>query len=408
MFRVEGISHKRRMAIVVAVAVVVFLSWSGLIDSLSKEYVDGSIFQALAAFATARTINALVSLASSVTIEGSAGVGIVGSFGIQPFQILDPINDLIEQYSTAMKFSVASLVVQKILIEMVSTWIFKFLLTFLGIAFIVSMYIKEGAYSFTMLRLFSLLALVRFLFVLVVAMNGIVDKAFIDKNVSPRLQEVSTTANQLEGQLSEEEGGLSEDERQGLISMKEELEESKLRLEVSAEMVEEEVGTISSDVEEARAVLADLESGMGTIERYNVFSREEAHDRALEDLAQKESYLSEKQKELADLRARMTEIDEDTENTIDILEGRVVDEGWLTGIKQQLAGFRDMAMWERIKESVGSIVPSILNLMAAFVLKTLIMPIIFLALFLKGFKYIWGMDPRKWAKDEYQKIKKEE
>ncbi len=361
--------------------------------------------QALAAFATARAFNALVSLASSVSIEGSAGVGLTGSFGIQPFQILDPVNDLVEQYSSAMKFSVASLVVQKILVEMASTWFFKLGVTALGFLFAGALYFKGGAYSFFFLRLLVLFVLVRFALVLVVLMNGIVDQAFVDKNISPKMQELSEVARQLESRDEEAGNGLSENERQGLTSMREELEAERNRLSTMLESAEEEISVAAAGLQDAREHLENMESDMGTIERLNVFSREEAHKEALEELDQKRFDLSRKQEEASVLEARIEETSNEIANVTALLEGRVVEEGWLTGVKRKLDGFADMARWERIKVEVESVIPEMLNLMAAFILKTLILPLVFLAILLKGFKYIWGVDPRRWAKGEFHKMK---
>lgn len=271
MLNVTGVSRNRKLAILVAVAAVLLISWSGIIDELSRDYVNTSTLQALAAYASARLLNALVSVASSITFSAQMGVG----FDIQPFQILDPINDLVEQYSTAMKIAISSLIVQKILIEAVSTLIFKVALTVLSFAFAASLYVRDGAHAFTLFRLFCLFAMLRFLIVLVVLLNAWVDQAFVDTIVSPQMEEVSQVAGQLNDEVS---------------------------------------------------------------------------------------------------------------------------------ARDKLSSLKNMAQWERITESVEQIVPAILNLMAAFILKTLILPLVFLALLLKGFRHIWGVDPRSWIRQEYREI----
>lgn len=59
-----------------------------------EQALEDNLAQATAVFATARVIDAAVSVAQ--TVEVSAGLG------IQPGQVLDPVNDLIERFSTMM------------------------------------------------------------------------------------------------------------------------------------------------------------------------------------------------------------------------------------------------------------------------------------------------------------------
>ncbi|WP_404296931.1 hypothetical protein [Halomonas sp.] len=403
MIDVQGIDQKRKLAIVIAVIFVVLISWTGIIDTLSKDYVNASTVQALAAYAIARIINAAVSLASSITIGASLGF----EFNVQPFQILDPINDLVEQYSSVMKFAISSLVIQKILVEAVSTFIFKLLLTLLAFSFVASMYIKDGFYSFFLFRIFAFFAMIRFMIVLVILMNGIVDQAFVDKNISPRMQEVSEVANQLENQGSDSDTGLSEDEREGLLAMRDQFQEEKALLKATLEESESEIKIIEEEIEIAQAAVSEFENAMGTVERLNIFSREEDYKSAVQFEKEVQERLDNKMEEISDISRQLDETENSLENTVALLEGRPVKEGWLSSASSKIAEFRDMAMWERIKSTVEDIIPSILNLMAAFTFKTLIMPLIFLALFLKGFKYIWGVDPRRWVKDEYSKMKEE-
>lgn len=400
----QGIGQKRKFVIVVAVLLVVLISWSGIVDTLSQNYVNASTVQALAAFAVARALNAIVTLAASVTVSASFGFG----FDIQPFQVLDPINDLVEQYSSAMKLAISSLVIQKILVEAVSTFIFKILLTFIAFAFVVSMYIKDGLYSFLLFRLFAFFAMIRFLIVLVVIMNGIVDQAFVDKNITPRMQEVSQVASQLEQSGSASTVGLSEDERQGLLAMQADQESEKSRLLEMQDIAVSDRRALEEELEAAQAAVNELESAMGTVERLNPFAREEAYAAALQNQKEAEERIDSKRVELSNISTQQADLEKALDNTVALLEGRPVEEGWVSNAGSKIAEFRDMARWERIRSAVENIIPSILNLMAAFILKTLIMPLIFLALFLKGFKYIWGIDPRKWVREEYSKMRKED
>lgn len=399
MLDTSELLRDRKVLVIVLVVIVVIVSWSGVIDRLSREYVDASTMQALAAYAVARVINAAVSLAASISVSASFGVG----FEIQPFQVLDPINDLVEQYSSVMKFAISSLIIQKLLVEIVSTPLFKIILTLVGAAFAASLYIKGASYSFLLFRVFAFFAMIRFLLVMVVMMNGIIDQAFVDKTISPQMQEVSAAARQLENPASE--GGLSADEREALEILKQELTLELGRLNESMAMRQGEMDELNTKVARSGQVVKTLEAEMGIVERMNIMSRSEAYAAAREQLRKSETELQDKSTEIAGLVSSTERVQRDITNADTLLAGKPVEAGWWASSRSRLAEFRDMARWERIKGTVEEVIPTMLNLMAAFLFKTLILPLIFLVLFLKGFTQIWGMDPRAWVQQQYQGLR---
>ena len=401
MIAIKGIDQKRKITISILVILTLIASWSNVIDYLSKEYINASTLQALTAYGFARIINSAVSLASSVSISASLGFG----FDIQPFQVLDPLNDLVEQYSSAMKLSISSLIIQKIVIEALSTLFFKVGLTILGTAFIVSLYIRDGAYSFFLFRLFAFFIMIRFLIVLVVFMNGIVEQAFIDKNISNNMQEIEEAANQIE-QNKSSENELSVDESQGLITMRDEFENERMQLIDQINSLEEALLSSRNNLIPLENKINELEEQMGTIEKLNIFSRGDEYIQASSERNDAITQIEQVQMELESLIAQRDAVEHSIQNTTNIIEGRNVSEGWMSSMRNKISEFRDMARWERIVTTVEDIIPYLLNLMAAFLFKTLIMPLVFLALFLKGFKYIWGMNPRTWIKGEYKKLRK--
>ena len=71
----------RRLALVLLVSLCVGLAWVGAIDERSTEYVDGSLLQAGLAFATARGLNALISVMQSTTLSFSLFAGVHVTLG---------------------------------------------------------------------------------------------------------------------------------------------------------------------------------------------------------------------------------------------------------------------------------------------------------------------------------------
>lgn len=89
------------------------------IDLSSRELIDNSFDQALVVFGSAKALNAVISLAQGTQI----GVGITVSVG----EVLDPINDLVEQFSWIMLASLTSLGLQKIVMNFITSSFFNIL-----------------------------------------------------------------------------------------------------------------------------------------------------------------------------------------------------------------------------------------------------------------------------------------
>ena len=91
------------------------------IDDNAKKLVDESFKQSVIVFGSAKALNAVISLAQGTQINLPFVTVTVG-------EILDPINDLVEQFSLVMLVSMVSLGIQKILLNFVTTDIYNYLL----------------------------------------------------------------------------------------------------------------------------------------------------------------------------------------------------------------------------------------------------------------------------------------
>jgi hypothetical protein len=81
----------------VLVALALLGSLSADFRASSETRLDAAAERAIAAFAVARTINAVISVVQETEIGVSIGINTT----LGPGQILDPLNDLIERFSTA-------------------------------------------------------------------------------------------------------------------------------------------------------------------------------------------------------------------------------------------------------------------------------------------------------------------
>ena len=93
----------RNAVAVIAMLAVVWGAWLAPLDAPATEQVEAGLKRALISFAAARALNGVISVAQGTEVSVQPlGVGVT----LAPGQLLDPINDLIEQFSNLMLLSV--------------------------------------------------------------------------------------------------------------------------------------------------------------------------------------------------------------------------------------------------------------------------------------------------------------
>jgi len=112
-----------KILIVFLSTIIVFIAFSYTLDVKGKELVDESFTQSVLVFGSAKALNAVISLAQGTELDLPFLTVAIG-------EVLDPINDLIEQFSFVMLASMVSLGVQKIMMNFVTTDLYNFVLLF--------------------------------------------------------------------------------------------------------------------------------------------------------------------------------------------------------------------------------------------------------------------------------------
>src|SRR5882724_7611869 len=104
----------RRALLGIFAAVILALAWFGPLDRLAQEYVESGLKRALITFAAARTANAVISVVQATTVAiQPLGIGVT----LSPAQVLDPLNELVEQFSALMLAACISFAIQRVLIS---------------------------------------------------------------------------------------------------------------------------------------------------------------------------------------------------------------------------------------------------------------------------------------------------
>lgn len=174
--------HLLKISVIIAVVIASF--W-GIFDKKSETYVDQSLKQAVVVYGVARGTNAVISVAQSFQIPF-----------ITPGEILDPVNDLVERFSTLMELSIGSLVLQKLLIEITTHAYFNYAIAAIGLLVMLTMFVLKEQFYMLSLRFFLSVIFFRFAIVLVLFFNGMVSDTFVAKKISDETSKLDKVVKQ--------------------------------------------------------------------------------------------------------------------------------------------------------------------------------------------------------------------
>ncbi|WP_368029206.1 hypothetical protein [Arcobacter sp. s6] len=129
------INNWNKLLLVALTFMALFFAFSFTLDENSKKLVDDSFKQAAIVFGSAKALNGVISLAQGTEINLPFVVVAIG-------EILDPINDLVEQFSLIMLASLVSLGIQKILLGFLTNDIYNYVLFTFILVFNIWLFIR--------------------------------------------------------------------------------------------------------------------------------------------------------------------------------------------------------------------------------------------------------------------------
>ncbi|MEQ8262580.1 hypothetical protein [Pseudohaliea sp.] len=177
----------RWVAIACALLIVV-ASWWGVLDEQSEAYLDDALTTGAVVYATARMINASVSL-----LQGTEFNPMVMT--ISAGEVLDPINDLIERFSAILVVALGSLALQQIFLTIFSHAGFSLLLTVNLLVLLLCTLTPLAPYFRPAFRFLVVTAAIRFALSLTVLASAAVDQVFLAEADQARhagMQELSS------------------------------------------------------------------------------------------------------------------------------------------------------------------------------------------------------------------------
>lgn len=377
--------EKKRLLIVAVVFLLVSASWLEFFDKQSLAYIDKALVQATVTFGLARAFNAVISVLQSVEIS-------VVAVSITIGEALDPLNDLVEQFSTLMQYAVGSLIIQKLLVEIVSHDFFKIVISATGAIFIASMYINNGKHLLPFAKTFVFTIFLRYIFILVIVMNAVVDTVFLNESINA---DIATLSNY---PLEIKEIGVDKSIENELKSALEQdlnqLQSNFLSAQTALNLLAVEIDTKKLELTKAKQQTADYEKNIGFINRIGINK-----DDKQKELLAKEVVINNELSLLEDNFKKdyrtLSNIKKDILSTEAVLSGEnqsFMDSlgSGFSSITNSIGNFKEKL--NDYTEQLNSAIPDILNTMALFFFRVFILPLTFLFIFIKGFKIIWGID----------------
>ena len=164
----------RIIVISVIASASLFLAWGGQLDAASIEYLNESISGASIIFATARGLNALISVLQGTEIE-------VLFINVALGEWLDPLNDLIERFSAVIMAAIGTLVVAKLMVELFGHEAFNILVSVSAVLAIAAAFFERERIFNICAKLFFITLAIRLGLSLIFLAVSFVDTAFLEE-----------------------------------------------------------------------------------------------------------------------------------------------------------------------------------------------------------------------------------
>jgi hypothetical protein len=193
----------KRVALAALALLLITMAWLPGMQSSALQQSEEGLKRALTTYAIARGLNAAISVAQGTELVAEP-MGFGASIAIG--QVLDPINDLVEQFSSLMLLASVAFGLQIFLIKIGGHALVSMALTATLIAYVV-MVVWQGRSPGWLARLVVILALVRFAVPMTTLASEQVYLAFLQQGYDTAqsgLEGANSSLQKAKGQLSEE------------------------------------------------------------------------------------------------------------------------------------------------------------------------------------------------------------
>jgi len=353
-------------------ALVVF--WSGSLDKVALDLIDGAFVNAGIIYGVGRGINALVSMIQSAEISVVLVTVSVG-------EILDPVNDLIERFSEVMTYALASLALQKVLLVITSSQVFNLLLTLLMLTMVLAHLLKQQVLTVFLFRSVLVLVWLRISFALIILMNTFVDQVFLEQQTQQHFE----TMSGYQAQLSSAADLISTDTQKLDASALKEIEEDMSGLKQQAAALAPQIEQQRQKVSDQRNKLLKLKLENGLTYLFSTSETIQAEQTKLTELEQTLTGLKRQSTEVAHKREQLQE-------SIDCAEKAEKGEScsWLDWMSKASQTLNIQTKIAALNDQIAHFIESTVLLLTLILLKSILLPLLFWWLVYRVFKVIWN------------------
>jgi hypothetical protein len=191
-----------RFVLPALLVVAVVLGWLGTsssplreysLDDSAQVYVDQGLKRALVTFATARTLNAALSLAQGTQISAQPlGVGVQVGLG----QLLRPINEIVGQFADLMLAACIAFGAMEILIRVGSHWSVTIALTALALLYLADRW-RGATAPFNVGKVLAVVLLVRFAIPAVSIASDVIYRTFMAEDYLASQQAIALSTDRI-------------------------------------------------------------------------------------------------------------------------------------------------------------------------------------------------------------------
>lgn len=364
-----------RTMILAAVAVaLVALSFHGTLDDFAHEKVTDTTTQSIGIYAAARLTNAAVSVLQTSEVK----VPLLAS--IQVGELLDPVNDAVERLSSALAWAIGSLFLQRIVLESASSPVFKWIFLALGLAAISALLLFEWKRSRSvflrtfaipevmlnecrnlMIRVFVIAVIFRFIVPVFIALSFLLSQMILESEIDGNAETLSSFSARIQ-MGSIDDRPLADQKRQKETEL-EGLSRALQSLKRESEILDEEIDTLK-DKMGWRRWLPETFGGRSPGE----------------ELAPAQARREEMGREMDRVQRRIEEKDEILECIDRRLAGENCKSFWDEFSSAGKAGYARIA---EIVGMAGDMATNTVKLLAAVVMKNIVIPLVFLMIAVK-------------------------
>ena len=368
------VTQKSVFVKIVFVCVLMALAWSGVLDGLSKEYANHGIVQVGAFFGVIRSLNAVVSMFQEVEINLFITQMAIG-------ELLDPLNDLVEYISEGLKIALGSYLLQRVIIEVTSNLLFNIVLTFSGVAYIASLFTFPQSAKAVVFKTFVSLVFIRFAVTVMMLATTAFSIALLDNKIAAE----SKSTELLSAELNETRRvaeNVSDNLAQTIYADIQSLEQQKNELMSEIKPLRKSIRGNRYAMSKKDSEINKLKKDMTLVKSFKGNETIESLESEIESLEQSNSDLEERINELND---KVAFVEDELESTREYLYEE--SSGFINKLTQGVG-----SAWSYISELTTNLVDATMTALVLFMFKMLLLPILFLYVLLKLFKYLWGIE----------------